>query len=86
MDHGLWTRAILIIFMVTNHFCWILFIQSLHAITLADNLVNGIQTKPKGVGKATPLSFVTLYSFLYFPGFPFNLASVSRLTRPTFVA
>ncbi|PHU09303.1 Endoribonuclease Dicer -like protein 3 [Capsicum chinense] len=42
---------------------------------------NGIRTKPKGIGQAKPLSSVTLDSVLYVPGCPFNLASVSRLTR-----
>ncbi|KAL3326682.1 hypothetical protein AABB24_037395 [Solanum stoloniferum] len=55
----------------------IVYSQSLPCITLA----NGIQTKPKGVGKAKPLSSVTLDSVLYVPGSPFNLASVSRLTK-----
>ena len=55
----------------------IVYSQSLLAITLAD----GIQTKPKGVGKAKPISSVTLDFVLYVPGSPFNLASVSRLTK-----
>ncbi|KAF3659003.1 Endoribonuclease Dicer -like protein 3b [Capsicum annuum] len=55
----------------------IFYSQSLPAITLA----NGIRTKPKGIGQAKPLSSVTLDSVLYVPGCPFNLASVSRLTR-----
>ena len=55
----------------------IVYSQSLPSITLA----NGIQTKPKGIGTAKPLSSVTLDSVLYVPGSPFNLASVSRLTK-----
>ena len=55
----------------------IVYSQSLLAITLAD----GIQTKPKGVGKAKPISSVTLDFVLYVPGSPFNLASVSRLMK-----
>ena len=55
----------------------IVYSQSLPSITLA----NGIKTKPKGVGKATPLYSVTLDSVLYVPGSPFNLASVSHLTK-----
>ncbi|KAF3679503.1 putative chalcone--flavonone isomerase-like [Capsicum annuum] len=55
----------------------IVYSQSLPAITLA----NGIRTEPKGVGQAKPLSSVTLNSVLYVPGCPFNLVSVSRLTR-----
>ena len=56
----------------------IIYSQSLPSITLA----NGIKTKPKGVGKATPLYSVTLDSVLYVPSSPFNLASVSHLTKP----
>ena len=55
----------------------IVYSQSLPAITLA----NGIQTKPKGVEKSKPVSSVTLDCVLYVPGSPFNLASVSRLTK-----
>ena len=55
----------------------IVYSQSLPAIILA----NGIRTEPKGVGQAKLLSSVTLDSVLYVPGCPFNLASVSRLTR-----
>ncbi|XP_047264231.1 uncharacterized protein LOC124896650 [Capsicum annuum] len=55
----------------------IVYSQSLPAITLA----NGIRTEPKGVGQDKPLSSVTLDSVLYVPGCPFNLASVSHLTR-----
>ncbi|KAF3643657.1 putative DDB1- and CUL4-associated factor 4-like [Capsicum annuum] len=51
--------------------------QSLPAITLA----NGIQTQPKGVGQAKPLSSVPLDSVFYVPDCPFNLAAVSRLTH-----
>lgn len=54
----------------------IVYSQSLSAITLA----NQIQTKPKGIGKAKPVSSVTLDFVLYVPGSPFNLASASRLT------
>jgi len=55
----------------------IVYSQSLPAITLA----NGIQTKPKGIGTAKPLSSVTLDSVLYVPDSPFNLASIRRLTK-----
>ena len=55
----------------------IVYSQSLSAITL----VNQIQTKPKRIGKAKPVSSVTLDFVLYVPGSPFNLASVSRLTK-----
>ena len=56
---------------------YIVYSQSLLAITLA----NGIQTKPKGVGKSKLVSSVTLDSVLYVPGSPFNLASLSRLMK-----
>ena len=55
----------------------IVYSQSLPAITLA----NGIHAKPKRVGKAKPLSYVTLDFVLYELGSPFDLASVSRLTK-----
>ncbi|XP_070011260.1 uncharacterized protein [Nicotiana sylvestris] len=51
--------------------------QSLPTVTLA----NGSQTKAKGVGQANPLPSVTLDSILFVPDCPFNLASISHLTR-----
>ena len=44
-------------------------------------LAIGIQIKPKGVGKAKPISSVTLDTVLYVPSNPFNQASVSHLTK-----
>ena len=55
----------------------IVYSQSLPAITLA----NGIHAKPKRVGKAKPLSYVTLDFVLYELGSPFDLASVSHLMK-----
>ena len=55
----------------------IVYSQSLPSITLA----NEIQTKPKGVEKANPVSFVTLDFTLYVLGSLFNLTSESHLRR-----
>ncbi|XP_070041644.1 uncharacterized protein [Nicotiana tomentosiformis] len=55
----------------------IVYSQSLPTVTLA----NGCQTKAKRVGQANPLSSIILDSVLYVHGYPFSLASVSRLTR-----
>ena len=44
-------------------------------------LVNGSQTIAKGIGSACPLPFLPLTPVLYVPDFPFNLISISKLTR-----
>jgi len=49
----------------------------LHYITLAD----GSKTQATGVGKATPLSSLSLDSILLVSNSPFNLIYVSQLTR-----
>ncbi|PHT72481.1 ATP-binding cassette sub-family B member 7, mitochondrial [Capsicum annuum] len=59
----------------------IVYSLSLPVITLA----NGIRTEPKGVGQAKPLSSVIVDSVLYVPDCPFNLTSVSRLTRALYL-
>ena len=48
-----------------------------HYITLA----NGSKTKATGIGQATPLPPLSLNSVLFIPDCPFNLVSVSQLTR-----
>ena len=44
-------------------------------------LANGSQTMAKGIGLASPLPFIPLTSVLYVPDSPFNLFSISKLTR-----
>ena len=44
-------------------------------------LTNGSQTIAKGIGTACPLPSLPLTSVLYVPDFPFNLISISKLTR-----
>ena len=44
-------------------------------------LANGSQTMAKGIGSACPFPFVPLTSVLYVPDCPFNLISISKLTR-----
>ena len=53
------------------------FSSSLPTITLA----NGSQTIAKGIGSACPLPSLPLTSILYVHDFPFNLISISKLTR-----
>ena len=44
-------------------------------------LINGSQTMAKGIGSACPLPSTPLTSVLYVPDCPFNLISISKLTR-----
>ena len=44
-------------------------------------LANGSQTIAKGIGSVCPLPSLPLTSILYVPNFPFNLISISKLTR-----
>ena len=44
-------------------------------------LANGSQTMAKGISSACPFPSVPLTSVLYVPGCPFNLISISKLTR-----
>ena len=53
------------------------FPSHLPTITLA----NGSQTIAKGIGSVCPLPSLPLTSVLYVPNFPFNLDSISKLTR-----
>ena len=53
------------------------FPSPLPTITLA----NGSQTIAKGIGSVCPLPSLPLTSVLYVPNFPFNLISISKLTR-----
>ena len=48
-----------------------------HHITLAD----GSKAKATGIGQASPLPSLSLDSVLFIPGCPFNLISLSQLTR-----
>ena len=53
------------------------FPSPLPTITLA----NGSQTIAKGIGSVCPLPSLPLPSILYVSNFPFNLISISKLTR-----
>ena len=53
------------------------FPSPLPTITLA----NGSQTIAKGIGSVCPLPSLLLTSVFYVPNFPFNLISISKLTR-----
>ena len=44
-------------------------------------LANGSQTMAKGIGSTCPLPFIPITSILYVPDSPFNLISISKLTR-----
>ena len=44
-------------------------------------LINGSQTMAKGISLSCPLPFVSLTSVLYVHDSPFNLISISKLTR-----
>ena len=44
-------------------------------------LANGSQTMAKGIGSASPLPSIPLTSVIYVPNSPFNLLSISKLTR-----
>jgi len=48
-----------------------------HFITLAD----GSRVAAKGIGHASPTTSLSLSSVLFIPGCPFNLISLSQLTR-----
>ena len=54
-----------------------IFTSPLPMVTLA----NGSQTIAKGIGSACPLPSLPLTSILYVPDSPFNLISISKLTR-----
>ena len=44
-------------------------------------LVNGLQPMAKGIGSASPLPSIPLTYVLYVPDSPFNMLSISKLTR-----
>ena len=68
----------LIIFMVIRtFFSSLTFASPLPMITLA----NGSQTIAKGINSACPLPSLPLTSIIYVPDCPFNLISISKLTR-----
>ena len=48
---------------------------------LTITLANGSQTIAKGIGSVCPLPSLPLTFVLYVPDFPFNLISISKLTR-----
>ena len=51
------------------------------SLTFPSSLANGSQTIAKGIGSVCPLPSLPLASVLYVPHFPFNLISISKLTR-----
>ena len=67
----------LIIFLVIRIFFSLTITSPLPMITLA----SGSQTMAKGIGSACHLSSIPLTSVLYVPYYPFNLISISKLTR-----
>ena len=58
-------------------FSSLIFSSPLPTITLA----NGSQIITKSIGSACPLPSLPLFSVLYIPNCPFNLISISKLTR-----
>ncbi|RVW90087.1 Retrovirus-related Pol polyprotein from transposon TNT 1-94 [Vitis vinifera] len=50
-------------------------------LPLLPSLLNGSQTVAKGIGLALPLPSLPLTSVLYTPECPFNLISISKITR-----
>ena len=44
-------------------------------------LANGSQTMAKGISSTCPLPSIPLTSVIYVPNCPFNLISISKLTR-----
>jgi len=44
-------------------------------------IANGSQTKPQDIGSLSIFPSLSVDNVLYVPGFPFNLLSISRLTR-----
>ena len=67
----------LIIFLVIRIFFSLTIISPLPMITLA----NGLQTMAKGIGSASSLPSIPLTFVLYVLDSPFNLLSISKLTR-----
>ena len=68
----------LIIFVVIRIFFFSLtFTSPLPMITLA----NGSQTMAKGIGSTSLLPSIPLTSIIYVPDCPFNMISISKLTR-----
>ena len=70
-------EPLIISLIIKTFFSSLTFPSPLHTITLA----NGSQTTAKGIGSACPLPSLPLTSVLYVPDFPFNLISISMLTR-----
>ena len=53
------------------------FLDTLPSVTLVD----GFQIKVWGIGQTHPLPQLSLNSVLFVLGYPFNLISISKLTR-----
>lgn len=58
-------------------FTCLTYMDTLPSVTLA----NGPQTKCQGIGQTKPIRTLSLDSVLYVPSCPFNLISISKLTR-----
>ena len=70
----------LISLVIKTFFSSLIFLSPLHTITLA----NGSKIIAKGIGSIRPLPSLPLTFVLYVPDFPFNLISISKLTRDLF--
>ena len=70
-------EPLIISLVIKTSFSSLTFPSPLPTITLA----NGSQTIAKGIGLVCPLPSLPLTSVLYILNFPFNLISISKLTR-----
>ena len=77
LDPGFLILDPLIILLVIRIFFSLTITSPLPIITLA----SGSQTMAKGIGSTCPLPSIPLTSVLYVPYYPFNLISISKLTR-----
>ena len=70
-------EPLIISLVIKTFFSSLTFPSPLPTITLA----NGSQTIAKGIGSVCPLPSLPLTFVLYVPNFPFDLISISKLTR-----
>ena len=77
LDSGFLILKPMIIFLVIRIFFTLTFTSPLPMVTLA----KGSQTVAKGIDSACPLPSLPLTSVLYVLNSPFNLISISKLTR-----
>ena len=76
LDPGFLILKPLIIFLVIRTFFLLL-----HLLLLFPWLSNGSHTIAKGIGLSLSLPSLPLTSILYVPDSPFNMISISKLTR-----